>query len=56
MLEHVVSRSVTELTYIKRSTYTKDVTSEIIRTIVKIFKLFVQTDFDVPIYVTRGFM
>ena len=52
MLEHFVSRDTTELTYVRRSSHTKDVTTENIWT----FELGVESSTDVPIYVIVRFM
>ena len=52
MLDHIVSRAATELTYIRRSLYTKDVTAENNWT----FELGVKSGIDVPIYLKIGFM
>ena len=52
MFEHIVSRAATELTYIKISSYTKDVTTENIWT----FELGVRSCSDVPFYVIVGFI
>ena len=52
MLAHVVSRAATESSYIKRSSYMKDLTTEINWT----FELGVGDGFDGPIYVVVGFM
>ena len=52
MLGHIVSRAATELSYIKRSSYMKDVTTQKIWT----FELGVGYGVDKPIYVKVGFM
>ena len=52
MFEHIVSRAAKQLTYIKISSYTKDVTTENIWT----FELGVQKCSDVPFYVIVGFV
>ena len=52
MLGHIASETATELSYIKRSSYMKDVTSEKNWT----FELGVGDSIDVPIYVKVGFM
>ena len=52
MLNDIASKTPTELTSIKRSTYMKDVTNENNC----IFELGVGNGFDVPIYVKIGFM
>ena len=52
MFELVVSGAGAELSYIKRSSYTKDVTTENDWT----FQLGLQSGIDVPIYVFVGFM
>ena len=52
MLRHIESKTPTELTYIKRSSYMKDVTTEKIWTV----ELSVGDGMDVPIYVIVGFM
>ena len=51
-LEHIVSRTATEIRYIKRSSHTKDETTENNRT----SELGVENDIDVPIYVIVGFI
>ena len=52
MLGHKVSKTPTELSYSKRSSYMKDVTAENNWT----FELGVGDGIDVPIYVIVGFM
>ena len=52
MLRHIVSKTPTELSYIKRSSYMKDVTTENNRT----FDLGVGDGIDIPVYVIVGFM
>ena len=52
MLGHIVSKAPTELSYIERSSYMKDVTTENNWT----FELGVGHGIDVPIYVIVGFM
>ena len=52
MLEHIVSRAATELSYNNRSAHTIDVTIEKIWT----FEMSVRSLIDVAIYVTVGFM
>ena len=52
MLEHIVSKTPTELTYIKRSSYMKDVTTENNWT----FELGVGDGIDIPIYLVVGFI
>ena len=52
MWEHIVSKAPTELTYIKRSSYTKDVTTENNWT----FELGVGDGIDIPIYLVVRFM
>ena len=52
MLGHIVSRSATELSYIKSASYMKDVTTENNW----IFELGVGNGIDIPIYVIVGFM
>ena len=52
MLGHIVSKVPSELSYIKRSSYMKDVTDENYW----IFELGVGDGFDIPIYVVVGFM
>ena len=51
-IEHIVSSAATELSYIKRSCCTKNVTTEKFRT----FELLVQSGSDVPIYLIVCFM
>ena len=51
MLSNITSKTPTELTYIKRSSYMKDVTTENNWT----FELGVQGSLDVPTYVIVGF-
>ena len=51
-LRNIESKTSTELTYIKRSSYVKDVTTENNWT----FELFVGDGIDVPIFVIVGFM
>ena len=52
MLGHIVSKTPTELTYSKRSSYMKDVTTENVWT----FELGVGDGVDIPIHVIVGFM
>ena len=52
MLEHIVSKAPTELSYIKRSSFMKDVTTENNW----IFELGVGDGIDIPIYVIVGFL
>ena len=52
LLSHIVSKAPTELPFIKRSTYMKEVTSENNWT----FELGVGDGVDIPIYVIVGFM
>ena len=52
MLGHIESKAPTELSYIKRSSYLKDVTTENIRT----FQSDVGDGIDIPIYVRVAFM
>ena len=52
MLWHFVSKALTESSYIKRTFYMKDVTTEINW----IFELGVEDGTDIPIYVIVGFM
>ena len=52
MLGHIVSKTPTELSYIKRSSYMKDVTTKNNCT----FELGVGDGIDIPIYVIVGFM
>ena len=52
MLGHIVSKTPTELSFNKRSSYMKDVTTEKIWT----FELGVGNGVDIPIYVIVGFM
>ena len=52
MLEHFASRAATELTYIKRSSYTNNVTTEDNWT----FELVVRSNIDVSIFVLGDFM
>ena len=51
--EQLVSGAATDLTYIKRSFFTRDVTTE---NICWTFELGVEKGIDVPIYVMVGFM
>ena len=52
MLWHFVSKAETELSYIKRSSFMKNVTTEINWT----FELGVGDSIDLPIYVRVGFV
>ena len=52
MMDHIVSKTPIELTYIERSSYMKDVTTENNW----IFELGVKDAIDIPIYVIVGFM
>ena len=52
LLEHIISRAATELSFIKRSSYMKVVTNENNWT----FALGVGDGIDIPIYVTVGFI
>ena len=52
MLGHIASKAATELSYVKRSSYKKDVTSENNWTI----ELGAEDGVDIPIYVIVGFM
>ena len=52
MIGHIVARAATELTKIKRSSDTKDVTTEIIWT----FELGVANGIAVHVYVVLGFL
>ena len=52
MLGHFVSKTPTELSYIKKSYYIKDVTTENVWT----FELGVEDGVDIPIFVVLGFM
>ena len=52
MLGHIVSKTPSKLSYFKRSSCMKDVTTEINWT----FELGVEDGFDLPIYVIVGFM
>ena len=52
MLSNITSKTATELTYFKRPSFMKDVTTENIWT----FELGVGDGFDIPIYVIVGFM
>ena len=52
MLEHIANKTPTEFSYIKRSSYMKDATTENNRT----FELDVGDGIDVPIYIIVGFM
>ena len=52
MLRHIVSKAATEFTYIVRSSFMKDVTTENNWT----FELGVGGDIGIPIYVIKGFM
>ena len=52
LLEHIISKSSTKLSYIKRSSYIKDVTTENFWS----FELGVGNGVDVPIYIKVGFM
>ena len=52
LLEHIVSKTPTEFSFIKRSSYMKDVTTENNWT----FELGVGDGIDIPIYVIVGFM
>ena len=52
MLGHIVSEAATELSYIRRSIFIKDVTTEINWN----FELGVGDCIDIPIYVIVGFM
>ena len=52
MLGHIVCKAATELTYIKRSSFMKDITTENIWT----FELGVGDGFNIPIYVVVGFL
>ena len=52
MLENIVSRTETEICYIKRSSYTKDITSEFNWT----FDLDVQSGIEVPICMVISFV
>ena len=52
MLGHIVSNAATELSYIKRSSYMKDITTENVWT----FELVVGDGFHKPIFKKVGFM
>ena len=52
LLEHIVSKAPTELSYTERSSYMKDVTTENKWN----FELVVGDVIDIPIYVIVGFM
>ena len=52
MLGHIVSKAATELSYIKKSSYINDVTTENNWT----FELGVGDGIDIPVYVIVGFM
>ena len=52
MVGHIISKTATELSYIERSSYMKDMTTEKIWS----FELGVRNGIDVPIYIIVGFM
>ena len=52
MMENIISKAPTELTYIKRSSFMKDITTENNWT----FERGVGKGIDIPIYIVVGFM